>query len=79
MKLNPNKIGIAVTCAVCGLTKKPVGRDASLGSYLCQPIRGDLPGGCEGYYQEPHIGSLWPGESEADFGYPVGDAGTREE
>ena len=73
------KVGIPITCAVCGLTKKPMGRSAPLGFHMCEPIVGDLPGGCEGYYQEPHIGSLWPGESEADFGYPVGDAGTRED
>jgi len=31
---------------------------------------------CPGYYAEPHVGSLWPGETDADFGYPCGDDGT---
>jgi hypothetical protein len=25
---------------------------------------------CEGYYAEPLPGCLWPGETDADFGYP---------
>jgi hypothetical protein len=32
---------------------------------------------CPGYRQPPYAGSLWPGETEAEFGYPVGDDGTR--
>jgi len=31
---------------------------------------------CRGYREVPLSGSLWPGESEADFGYPVNDDGT---
>jgi hypothetical protein len=31
---------------------------------------------CHGYREEPKVGDLWPGESEADFGYPVSDDGT---
>jgi len=27
---------------------------------------------------EPKMGDLWPGETEADFGYPVSADGTRE-
>ena len=69
--LNPNKTGVAVKCCECGLTKKPVGRDVPL-----------EPGGwchgyvCRGYYLEPHPGSLWPGESEEDYGKLVDDTGT---
>ena len=33
---------------------------------------------CPGYNEEPMPGSLWPGESEADFGYPVGPYGWKE-
>jgi len=32
---------------------------------------------CAGYYEAPHVGSLWPGETDADFGYPCGDDGTK--
>ena len=65
------RMGIPVKCAVCGQTKKPVGRSA--------PMYG--PSGCDdrckGYRQPPYPGSLWPGETEDDFGYPIGDAGTK--
>lgn len=67
--LDPNKIGIPVTCTVCGQRKQPVGRSAPLGAYLCDHE-------CEGFDKEPLSGSLWPGESEADFGYSVGSVGT---
>jgi hypothetical protein len=33
---------------------------------------------CSGYYEEPKVGDLWPGETEEEFGYPVGSDGTRE-
>lgn len=72
------KVGIKVECKVCGHMKKPRGRSGPLGAYYCEPIFGDLPGGCEGYDQEPHVGSLWPGESEVQFGYGVGPEGTEE-
>lgn len=59
--------GTVVRCAVCGHTKKPRGRSEPLGAYYCVP---EWDGhGCEGYDQDPQVGSLWPGESEEDFGY----------
>ena len=64
------KIGITVECAVCGNMKQPVGRDASGHAHYCTRYT------CEGYDQEPFAGSLWPGESEEDFGYPVSSRGT---
>lgn len=65
------KVGIRVTCAVCGSRKAPIGRDASPEQYLCNDD-------CSGYGQEPFVGSLWPGETEEEFGYSVGVNGTRE-
>ena len=41
-------------CALCGRTKKPLGRD-SRDNGLCDHD-------CEGYRQPPHPGHLWPGE-----------------
>lgn len=67
--LNPRKVGVAVTCRTCGQRKAPVGRSVPLMMYLCDHE-------CQGYREEPRAGSLWPGESEADFGYPVADVGT---
>jgi hypothetical protein len=66
--LNTNKIGVRVRCAVCDDVKKPIGRSAPLGTSYCDDD-------CPGYHQPPYPGSLWPGESEADFGYPVGNDG----
>ena len=66
--LNPRKVGVVVTCVVCGRRKAPIGRAVPLEMYLCDRD-------CRGYYEKPHPGSLWPGESEVDFGYPVGDDG----
>lgn len=48
-------VGREVTCTVCGRVKKPVGRDAPPGPCLCSH-------GCEGYYEDPRPGTLWPGE-----------------
>ena len=45
-----------VYCTVCGLPKKPVGRD-SFDTGLCQT-------GCEGYRLEPEPSSWWPGERD---------------
>lgn len=61
------RVGKIVRCAICGHAKKPRGRAEPLGAYYCTPPWHGH--GCEGYDQEPHVGSLWPGESEADFGY----------
>jgi hypothetical protein len=67
--LNPNKVGVAVTCTVCHQRKAPRGRSVPTVMYLCDRD-------CSGYEREPFAGSLWPGESEADFGFPVGEVGT---
>ena len=66
------RVGVRVVCAVCGQTKQPVGRSAPMGASYCNPDD------CEGYRQQPHAGSLWPGETQEEFGYPVGSAGTEE-
>lgn len=73
-QLDPRKVGAPVRCALCGATKKPVGRSGPLDASYCEPLLGGH--GCEDYWQQPYPGSLWPGESEAEFGYPVGEAGT---
>lgn len=65
--MTPTKRGIYVECAVCGRTKQPIGRDAR--TVGCDDE-------CPGYDQSSHVGSLWPGETDADFGYPCGDTGT---
>lgn len=69
--LNPNKVGVEVECAVCHRTKAPRGRSVPLGMSHCN-------NDCVGYQREPFSGSLWPGESEAEFGYAVADIGTME-
>lgn len=66
--LDPRKVGIAVTCGTCGRMKQPRGRSAPMQADYC-----DFE--CEGYEQPPLSGSLWPNESESDFGYPVGNVG----
>ena len=60
------KRGISVTCTTCGRAKAPHGRSIpdSLGSSLCSE-------GCPGYSLEPFAGCLWPGETDADFGFAV--------
>lgn len=68
--MSATKVGIAVECKVCGQRKSPIGRSAPLGAYLCDHE-------CEGYRQEPYVGSLWPGETDEDFGYPCNDDGTK--
>jgi hypothetical protein len=65
------KIGIGVECSICGQTKKPRGRSAPIGLYMC-----DME--CEGYYLDPKVGDLWPGETQEEFGYPVSANGTRD-
>ena len=64
------KIGVRVNCAECGHQKKPRGRSAPLGVFMCEPE-------CSGYYREPLVGDLWPGETEEEFGYPCSDNGTQ--
>lgn len=65
------KQGIAVRCAVCGMTKQPHGRSAPFGSFYCADD-------CSGYDQDPKPGCLWPGETAVEFGYAVCDNATRE-
>jgi hypothetical protein len=67
--LSATRVGIVVECESCGLEKTPLGRSAPLGMYLCTRD-------CPSYYNAPKPGSLWPGESEEDFGYPVSADGT---
>jgi len=63
-KLRGDYFGYSVTCTVCAQKKKPVGRSAPIGSCFCDEE-------CAGFYGDPLPSNLWPGESEADFGYPV--------
>lgn len=65
------KVGIIVRCESCGRIKKPIGRSAPLCGGYCDDD-------CAGYRQEPRPGSLWPSETEAEFGYPVSADGTKE-
>ena len=67
-ELSKTKVGISRFCVVCGRMKKPVGRDAAWGMTYCTHD-------CDGYDKAPLPGSLWPGESEYDFGYAVGERG----
>lgn len=67
--LNPNRVGIHVFCTTCRNSKAPIGRSAPIDSYLCDRD-------CPGYDKAPFAGSLWPGETEADFGHHVGVDGT---
>ena len=66
------RVGIRVQCGTCGLTKAPIGRSISIGRAMCQ---GDT---CRDYYCDPQPGSLWPGETEEEFGFPVSADGTKE-
>ena len=69
MILRSGIVGIYVKCATCGLQKQPVGRVAF--TAMCNE-------GCLGYLKAPRPGHLWPGESEAQFGQPVGNNGITE-
>lgn len=66
----PMFVGISVECSVCRHRKKPHGRSAPLDSYYCDDE-------CSGYRQDPQVGCLWPGENDAQFGYPCCDSGAR--
>ena len=61
---NPEQVGKAVDCNVCGRCKAPRGRSVPLdmANSLCDDE-------CEGYNQSPLPGELWPGETREDFGY----------
>jgi hypothetical protein len=67
--LNPRKFGVAVICGRCKRMKSPVGRSVAAGPSYCNDD-------CVSYRDNPRPGSLWPGESEAQFGYPVGNDAT---
>ncbi len=69
------KYGISVTCTVCGHAKAPRGRSVpdDLAGSMCTS---GLDDECPGYRQWPLPGDLWPGETEADFGYPCSDNAT---
>ena len=71
------KVGISIYCTVCGRRKAPRGRSVpdAMASGLCT-MGPDFQ--CPGYDEDPRVGSLWPGETEEDFGYPVGSFGTVE-
>jgi hypothetical protein len=65
------KVGIAVSCRQCGRQKAPRGRSTPLGMMLCESD-------CSGYRADPMPGDLWPGETEEDFGYPIGGNATKD-
>jgi hypothetical protein len=69
-ELRVSRVGVVVTCQVCDYMKKPNGRSAPMGLRYCEDDN------CAYYWHAPKPGSLWPNESEADFGYPVGADGT---
>lgn len=64
------KVGISVDCQVCKMRKAPRGRSVpdALANGMCDRD-------CPGYYLEPLSGDLWLGETEEDFGYPIGPDG----
>jgi hypothetical protein len=68
--LRADKKGVRVECVVCGQMKCPRGRDGGLYQSYCDRD-------CSGYNADPQVGSLWPGESEEAFGFPVSDVGTK--
>lgn len=63
------RVGIIVRCVACGRTKKPIGRSGPLEGGHCDDE-------CRGYRGDPYPGSLWPGETEGQFGFKVGEDGT---
>ncbi len=65
------RVGIRVRCEVCRRTKNPIGRSGPLVADYCDRD-------CPGYRQPPFVGSLWPGETEEEFGYSIGSDGTKE-
>ena len=67
-ELSKTKVGARLYCRACGQSKKPVGRSEPIGPIYCDDD-------CDGYYKYPLPGSLWPGESEFDFGFAVGKQG----
>lgn len=69
VETSEQRVGVRVICVVCCLQKKPRGRSAPAGIPYCDDD-------CRGYDALPNVGSLWPGETEGEFGHPVADWGT---
>ena len=67
-ELSKTKVGARLSCTVCLMQKKPIGRSAPIVGHYCDHE-------CDGYYRHPLAGSLWPGESEFEFGFAVGEQG----
>lgn len=63
-ELRADYFGFSVTCTVCGRTKAPVGRSVPYMASYCDSV-------CVGYDVDPLPSHLFPGESEADFGFRV--------
>ena len=73
-ELSKTKHGVRVECKTCGKIKSPTGRSVPLElvSSLCDHD-------CPGFYKEPFSGSLWPRETEEEFGFDVGTVGTSDQ
>lgn len=71
MIIHATKVGIIAECVVCYRPKAPRGRSSPIGSYYCESQI------CSGWAAHPFPGDLWPGETDADFGYPCSDNATR--
>lgn len=69
--MKPTKKGIRVTCSTCLQTKAPRGRSVATAA-----ANSHCDHECPGYNQPPLVGSLWPGETDADFGFPCSNDGT---
>jgi len=67
-----SKRGLRIECTTCRQQKQPRGRSAPLHGHYCDRD-------CPGYTQDPQVGSLWPGETAEEFGFPCGDVGTTAE
>lgn len=64
------RVGIQVFCEVCGWDKKPHGRSVPGTNFYCTPE-------CDGYYEPPLPGCLFPNERSDDFGYACCTNATR--
>lgn len=74
--MDATKVGIFVRCSICGHDKAPHGRSVSMHRHYCEARSFDGTHGCVGYASAPLAGCLFPGETDAEFGYPCCDAGT---
>lgn len=61
----PDETGHNVICVACGRQKIPRGRSAPL-----EMANGLCDYECPWYDDEPYVGSLWPGETREQFGFP---------